>query len=186
MPFTFEATNLPGVIVVQPRSFSDERGYFLETYKKSDFESAGIHGNFVQENHSKSMQSTLRGLHAQRSPKAQDKFVRVVEGEIFDVAVDMRRDSTMFGRWISVVLSAENRRSLFVPAGCLHGFCVTSPEAQVIYKTTNEYAPELEYGVRWDDATLSIPWPVITPRLSERDQRWPSLEELLNTARQAT
>ncbi len=179
MPFTFEETGLPGVIVIQPKTFADERGFFLETYKKSDFAAAGIPADFVQENHSKSVRGTLRGLHAQRAPKAQGKLVRVVEGEIFDVAVDVRRDSPMFGRWVSVLLSADNQRSVYVPAGCLHGFCVMSPEAQVIYKTTDEYAPELEYGVQWDDSTLAIPWPVTTPRLSERDRRWPSLEELL-------
>jgi len=179
MPFTFEETGLAGVIVIQPKIFADERGYFLEAYKKSDFAAAGIPAEFVQENHSKSVRGTLRGLHAQRPPKAQSKLVRVVEGEIFDVAVDARLDSPTFGKWISVLLSSENRRSVYVPAGCLHGFCVVSPEAQVIYKTTVEYAPELEYGVRWDDSTLAIPWPVTVPRLSERDRRWPSLEALV-------
>jgi dTDP-4-dehydrorhamnose 3,5-epimerase len=179
MPFVFEETDLPGVIVIQPKIFADERGYFLETYKRSDFAAAGILEDFIQENHSKSVHGTLRGLHGQRSPKAQGKLVRVVEGEIYDVAVDVRRDSRTFGRWVAVVLSAENRRSVYVPAGCLHGFCVTSLEAQVIYKTTHEYAPELEYGVRWDDPTLAVPWPVTSPRLSERDRRWPSLEGLL-------
>ena len=178
MPFTFDKTALPGVIVVQPAVFDDRRGFFMETYKRSDFAAAGIPVAFVQENHSRSVQGTLRGLHGQRPPKAQGKLVRVVEGEVFDVAVDIRRESPTFGRWASVNLSAANRRSVFIPAGYAHGFCVLSPEAQVIYKTTEEYAPELEYGVRWDDPTLNIPWPIVTPRLSARDSRWPLLSEI--------
>lgn len=178
MPFSFLPTDLPGVVIIEPRVFADDRGFFMETMKKSEFAAAGIDVTFVQENHSKSVRGTLRGLHGQRSPKAQGKLVRAIEGEIFDVAVDVRRDSATFGRWVSVVLSAENRRSVYVPPGYAHGFCVVSPAAQVIYKTTNEYAPELEWGVRWDDPDLAIPWPVKSPVLSARDSRWPSLAEL--------
>ena len=179
MPFAFHETSLPGVVVIEPTVFDDQRGFFMETYKRSDFAAAGIAVDFVQENHSRSVQGTLRGLHGQRPPKAQGKLVRAVEGEVFDVAVDIRRDSRTFGQWASVSLSAANRRSVFIPAGYAHGFCVLSPEAQVIYKTTEEYAPELEYGVRWDDPTLNIPWPIVTPRLSPRDSRWPLLSEIV-------
>jgi dTDP-4-dehydrorhamnose 3,5-epimerase len=175
MPFTFHSVALPGVVIVEPQVFADDRGFFMETHKKSAFASAGIAVEFVQENHSKSVRGTLRGLHGQRAPKAQGKLVRAIEGEIFDVAVDIQRDSPTFGRWVSVVLSAENRRSVFIPAGYAHGFCVVSAEAQVIYRTTEEYAPELEYGVRWDDPMLNIPWPVTEPRLSARDRAWPLL-----------
>jgi dTDP-4-dehydrorhamnose 3,5-epimerase len=178
MPFTFHVTALPGVVIIEPKVMADDRGFFMETYKRSDFAAAGVTVAFVQENHSRSVQGTLRGLHGQRPPKAQGKLVRAIEGEVFDVAVDVRRDSPTFGRWVSVTLSAENRKSVFVPAGYVHGFCVVSPEAQVIYKTTDEYAPELEYGVRWDDPRLAIPWPVKTPLLSPRDSRWPSLDDL--------
>jgi dTDP-4-dehydrorhamnose 3,5-epimerase len=178
MPFTFHPTALPGVTIVEPAVFGDDRGFFMETYKRSDFVAAGIDLPFVQENHSRSVRGTLRGLHAQRPPRAQGKLVRAIEGEVFDVAVDIRPDSPTFGRWVSVVLSQENRRSVFVPAGYAHGFCVISDEAQVIYKTTDEYAPETEYGVRWDDPTLAIPWPVKTPRLSSRDTQWPLLRDL--------
>jgi dTDP-4-dehydrorhamnose 3,5-epimerase len=177
MPFTFTAGGLPGVVIIEPKVFGDYRGFFMETYKKSDFVAAGLDVDFVQENHSRSVKGTLRGLHLQRLPKAQGKLVRAIEGEVFDVAADIRRDSPTFGRWMSVILSAENRRSLFIPAGYAHGFCVTSPEAQVVYKTTAEYDPELELGVRWDDPRLAISWPVTRPTLSDRDRRWPHLDQ---------
>jgi dTDP-4-dehydrorhamnose 3,5-epimerase len=177
MPFRFIPTELPGVVVIEPEVFPDGRGFFMETYKKSDFLAAGLLMDFVQENQSKSVKGTLRGLHLQRPPRAQGKLVRVLDGEIFDVAADIRPDSPTFGRWVSVSLSAENRRSVYIPAGYAHGFCVVSSDAQVVYKTTEEYAPELEWGVRWDDPLLEIPWPVSTPRLSERDSMWPTLAD---------
>jgi dTDP-4-dehydrorhamnose 3,5-epimerase len=183
MPFIFTPTALPGVVVIEPKVFADDRGFFMETYKKSDFVPAGIDVDFVQENHSKSVAGTLRGLHLQRPPKAQGKLIRVVAGEIFDVAADIRRDSPNFGRWVSVTLSAENRRSVFIPAGYAHGFCVVSPQAEVVYKTTDEYAPELEWGVRWDDPELGIPWPVSEPLLSPRDSKWPTLTGITETAK---
>ena len=173
MPFSFERTALPGVVIIEPKVFVDPRGFFMETYKRSAFAAAGIDVDFVQENHSKSVAGTLRGLHLQREPKAQAKLVRVLEGEIFDVAADIRPDSPTYGRWVSVTLSDRNRRALFIPAGYAHGFCVVSPAAEVAYKTTEEYAPELEWGVRWDDPLLAIPWPCREPGLSERDSRWP-------------
>ncbi len=179
MPFIFQSTALPGVIIIDPKMFADERGFFMETYKKSEFAAAGMATDFVQENHSKSVQGTLRGLHGQRFPKAQAKLVRAIKGEIFDLAVDIRRDSPTFKRWVSVTLSSENQRSVFVPAGYAHGFCVVSAEAEVIYKTTEEYAPELEWGVRWDDPELAIPWPISSPIVSLRDTRWPKLSELV-------
>jgi dTDP-4-dehydrorhamnose 3,5-epimerase len=178
MPFIFHETALPGVTIIEPKSFEDERGFFMETYKKSEFVAAGIDIDLVQENHSKSTSGTLRGLHGQRAPKAQAKLVRAICGTVFDVVVDARPESPHFKRWVSVILSDENRRSLFVPAGYAHGFCVLSPEAEVIYKTSVEYAPDFEWGIRWDDADLAIPWPVTQPQLSLRDSRWPRLSEL--------
>jgi dTDP-4-dehydrorhamnose 3,5-epimerase len=175
MPLVFEPTDLPGVIVIEPKVFRDDRGFFMETYKQSEFAAAGIDVRFLQENHSKSVKGTLRGLHLQRDPKAQAKLVRAIEGEVFDVAADVNPESPTFGRWVGVVVSAENRRSVYIPAGYAHGFCVISAEAQVIYKTTAEYAPELEAGVRWDDPLLGIAWPVATPLLSARDRAWPLL-----------
>jgi dTDP-4-dehydrorhamnose 3,5-epimerase len=177
MPLSFEPTALPGVIVIVPKVFSDDRGFLMETFKQSEFEAAGLRLSLVQENHSRSTLGTLRGLHYQREPKAQGKLVRVISGEIFDVAVDIRRGSPTFGRWIGVSISAANRKSIYIPPGFAHGFCVTSADADVIYKTTEEYAPEYEDGIRWDDPELAIAWPIATPTLSARDQRWPSLAE---------
>jgi dTDP-4-dehydrorhamnose 3,5-epimerase len=178
MPFSFEPTTIPGVVIISPPVFADDRGFLMETYKRSVFDVAGFTAPFVQENHSRSARGTLRGLHYQRAPKAQGKLVRVIVGEIFDVAVDIRKDSPTFGRWVGATLSAANRQSMYVPPGCAHGFCVTSPEAEVIYKMTEEYAPDHEDGIRWDDPGLAITWPLSTPILSDRDRRWPSLAEI--------
>lgn len=173
MPSTFESTSLPGVVLIVPKVFGDARGFLMETYKRSEFEAAGLPVALVQENHSRSSRGTLRGLHYQREPKAQGKLVRVIVGEIFDVAVDIRADSPNYGKWFGATLSADNRKSLYIPPGFAHGFCVTSAEAEVIYKTTAEYAPDHEFGIRWDDPALGIEWPVTTPTLSERDRVWP-------------
>ena len=173
MPSTFESTSLPGVVLIVPKVFGDARGFLMETYKRSEFEAAGLPVALVQENHSRSSRGTLRGLHYQREPKAQGKLVRVIVGEIFDVAVDIRDGSPTYGKWFGATLSADNRKSLYIPPGFAHGFCVTSPEAEVIYKTTAEYAPDHEFGIRWDDPALGIEWPVTAPTLSERDKVWP-------------
>jgi dTDP-4-dehydrorhamnose 3,5-epimerase len=175
VPFTFESTALPGVVIIEPKVFGDDRGFFMETYKKSDFAAAGMDLPFVQENQSRSVRGTLRGLHLQRAPRAQAKLVRALSGEIFDVAVDVQPDSPTFRRWVAVTLSGDNRRSVFIPPVYAHGFCVISAEAEVVYKTSDEYAPELEWGVRWDDPLLAIAWPIASPLLSERDTRWPPL-----------
>jgi dTDP-4-dehydrorhamnose 3,5-epimerase len=175
MPLIFEPTAIPDVIVITPKVFEDPRGFLMETYKRSEFDAAGLSIPLVQENHSRSTEGTLRGLHYQRWPKAQAKLVRVVLGEIFDVAVDIRPGSPTFGRWVGVRLSAANRKSIYIPPGFAHGFCVTSPEAEVLYKTTEEYAPDHEEGIAWNDPALNIAWPVTAPTLSLRDQRWPSL-----------
>ena len=175
MPLRFTPATLPGVVIIEPKVFSDERGFLMETYKKSEFAAAGLETEFVQENHSRSIRGTLRGLHLQRPPRAQAKLVRVIDGTVFEVVADVQRDSPTFCQWVSFTLSADNQRSLFIPAGYVHGFCVLSSEAQVVYKTTAEYAPQLESGVRWDDPLLAIRWPVEIPILSERDSRWPLL-----------
>jgi len=179
MPFTFRTTDLPGVLVIEPKVFGDERGFFLEAYKESDFAAAGLDVRFVQENHSRSSGGVVRGLHYQRAPYAQGKLVRVVLGEIFDVAVDIRQGSRTYGQWVGVPLSAENHTQIYIPPWCAHGFCVVSDRAEVIYKTTGEYAPAYEHGIRWDDPALSIPWPVTSPVLSARDREWPMLEPCL-------
>ena len=177
MPFTFESTALAGVVIIVPKVFGDARGFLMETFKRSEFEAAGLPVTLVQENHSLSGAGTLRGLHYQRDPKAQGKLVRVIRGEIFDVAVDIRSGSLTYGQWVGVALSVDNRKSIYIPPGFAHGFCVISPEAEVIYKTTEEYAPDHEHGIRWDDPALGITWPVTSPNLSERDKHWPPFKK---------
>jgi dTDP-4-dehydrorhamnose 3,5-epimerase len=176
MPFTFIHTAIPGVVLVQPRVFGDARGWVLESYRQSEFVRAGIPVPFVQENHSHSARGTLRGLHYQRDPYAQGKFVRAVAGHVFDVAVDMRPESATFKKWVGVDLTSENRLGLYIPAGCAHGFCVISETADVMYLLTGEYAPAHEAGIAWNDPAIGIEWPITEPRLSPRDQAWPHLE----------
>ena len=173
MPFTATTLAIPGVVLIEPRAFSDSRGFFLESYKQSDFAKLGISDTFVQDNHAKSQRATLRGLHYQVGPYAQGKLVRVIAGEIFDVAVDIRPDSPTRGNWVGTILSADNRRMLFVPPWCAHGYCVISESAEVLYKTTTEYAPDHEAGLMWNDPAIGIEWPLDAPTLSVRDQRWP-------------
>jgi len=174
----FERLEIPDVVLVKPMVFRDDRGYFLEVYKKPDFESFGIRCDFVQDNHSYSRYGVLRGLHFQRAPYAQAKLVRCVKGKIFDVAVDIRKDSPTFGKYVSVILSDENNHMLFIPRGFAHGFQVLSKDAHVSYKVDNLYAPNYEGGIIWDDPDLNIPWPIKTPILSEKDRKWPTLKEL--------
>ena len=173
MPFTFDRLAIPEVILIEPKAFSDARGFFMESYKQSDF-APFVDGPFVQENHSKSQRGILRGLHFQVGQYAQGKLVRAVSGEIFDVAVDVRPDSATRGKWVGAVLSADNRRMLYVPPWCAHGFCVLSDTAEVIYKTTTEYAPAHESGVMWNDPALAIEWPIQSPTVSDRDTKWPA------------
>ena len=141
MPFTFEHTAIPGILLIEPHVVGDARGFFMEAYKRSAFAAAGIDDVFVQENHSRSQRGVLRGLHYQQPPHAQSKLIRVLSGEIFDVAVDIRPDSPTAGRWVGATLSSENRRMVYVPHWCAHGFCVMSEHAEVVYMTTTEYAP---------------------------------------------
>ena len=169
----FEKTALPGVIIVEPDVFRDERGFFLETFHAAKYREGGIDWPMVQSNHSRSLKGTLRGLHGQRR-KPQGKLVRVIEGEIFDVAVDVES-----GRWVSAVLSAQNFRQIFVPPGYLHGFCVVSGVAQVEYSCTELYDRADEIGARWDSA--GIEWPVKDPLLSPKDAALPALAELRRT-----
>ena len=171
-------TELPGVILVEPDVHADGRGFFLETYHSGKYGALGI-GPFVQDNHSRSSGGTLRGLHLQLN-RPQGKLVRVVEGEIFDVAVDVRRGSPAFGRWIGVRLSADSFRQVYVPPGFAHGFCVLSAIAQVEYKCTDLYHPASEIGIAWNDPTIGIDWPVSDPLLSPRDSRHPTLAELVD------
>lgn len=176
MPFRFERLEIPDLVLIEPRLVSDNRGFFMETYKHSEYAAQGVKDVFVQENHSRSSRRTLRGLHYQKDPRAQGKLVRVIIGEIFDVALDIRKGSATYGKWVGVTLSEENNTMLYVPPGFAHGFCVLSEEAEVIYKVTKEYAPEYEAGILWNDSSLKIEWPLNDPILSERDRAWPGLQ----------
>ena len=165
------STDLPGVIILEPKVFGDQRGFFYESFNARSFaEATGLEREFVQDNHSRSQRGVLRGLHYQVQ-QAQGKLVRVTAGEVYDVAVDIRSSSPNFGRWVGVHLSAENKRQLWVPEGFAHGFAVLSEYAEVLYKTTDYYAPEHERCIRWDDPTLAIDWPLQeAPQLSAKDQ----------------
>jgi dTDP-4-dehydrorhamnose 3,5-epimerase len=169
-------TALEGVLIVEPRVFRDARGFFVETFHAERYAAAGIRSPFVQDNHSRSVRDTLRGLHWQEE-QPQAKLLRVIEGEIFDVVVDVRPDSATFGRWVGVRLSDENFRQIYVPEGFAHGFCVTSDVAQVEYKCSAFYHPAGERGLIWNDPDIGIEWPVTTPLLSDRDRRHPTLAQ---------
>lgn len=178
MSFSFQRLSIPDVILVIPKVFSDDRGFFIETYKFSNFADFGIKTQFVQDNHSFSAVSGIvRGLHFQKKPKAQAKLVKVMAGRIFDVAVDIRRNSPTYGKWVSAILSAENKSMLYIPEGFAHGFCVIEENTEVIYKCSQEYCPEYDRGVIWNDETIGIEWPVQKAVLSERDTKWPCLEK---------
>ena len=177
MSFEFKKTSLSGLLLVTPRVFPDTRGFFMESYKSTEFAAGGISEEFVQDNHSRSAQGVLRGLHYQIPPSAQGKLVRVVSGKVFDVAVDIRRGSPTFGKWESFELSEENHLMLWVPPGFAHGFYVLSDNADVTYKTTAEYSQEDERGIIWNDPGIGIKWPDSSPILSDNDGGHPRLAE---------
>lgn len=170
-------TALPGVLVIQPEIFRDARGFFLESYHRAKFAEMGIADQFVQDNHSRSVRGTLRGLHYQlRRPQA--KICRVIEGEALDVAVDIRLGSPTFGKWTGVVLSADKQNQIYIPQGCAHGLLAISESLQFLYKCSEFYYPEDEYGVLWNDPDLDITWGEVEPLLSEKDRRLPPLAEI--------
>jgi dTDP-4-dehydrorhamnose 3,5-epimerase len=175
------ATELPGVVIVEPQVFGDARGFFLESWNRDRYSEAGLPATFVQDNVSLSARGVVRGLHYQH-PRSQGKLISVLQGEVYDVAVDIRRGSPHFGRWVGVTLSSENKRQVFVPAGFAHGFCVTSDTALFMYKCTELYAPEAERGIAWNDPQLNIPWPVQAPILSPKDEKYPRLREIDSNA----
>ena len=179
MPFEFEKQNIKDVILIKPQVFSDNRGFFLESYKKSDFEANGISVEFNQDNHSKSSKHVLRGLHYQANPYSQAKLVRCVRGRIYDVAVDLRKESETYKKYVKVKLSEENKCMLFIPQGFAHGFVVLSEEAEIIYKASGEYNPEADRGLFWKDKDLNINWEIdFEPILSLKDQNLPCLSEV--------
>jgi dTDP-4-dehydrorhamnose 3,5-epimerase len=177
MPFEFKKLDIPEVILVIPKIFGDSRGFFMETYKASEFKANGVEVDFVQDNHSRSTKDVIRGLHFQKAPKSQAKLIRCPKGRIFDVAVDLRPDSKTFGQWVGAELSEENQNMLYIPAGFAHGFSVLSDEAEVMYKASDEYAPELDAGILWNDKDVNINWQIENPIISDKDKVLPTLQE---------
>jgi len=175
MPFTFLKKDIPDVLLIEPKVFTDARGSFAELIKASDFARNGVPASFVQVNYSRSKKNVLRGLHYQLRPKAQAKLISVVSGEIFDAAVDIRRGSPTYGRWMVHELSAGNKNMLFIPEGFAHGFCILSQEAEVVYYCSREYDPDLDRSILWNDPEIAIPWPVKAPLLSTKDACGPLL-----------
>ena len=179
MPFEFKQLEIQDVILVVPKIFEDERGFFLEGYKKSEFEKNGINIEFNQDNHSKSSKGVLRGLHYQLAPKAQAKLVRCIRGEILDVAVDIRKNSPTFGKWVSAKLTEDNKCMLYIPEGFAHGFVVLSDTAELLYKASNEYSKEHDRGILWNDPDININWDIdFEPVLSEKDKKQPRLKDV--------
>lgn len=179
MPFEFEKLGIDGVVLVKPKVFWDNRGFFMECYKKSEFVQNGIDTEFVQDNYSKSSKGVLRGLHYQAAPRPQAKLVKCAKGKVFDVAVDLRKNSNTFGKWLKVELSEENKHMLYIPEGFAHGFVVLSDDAELLYKTNTEFSPEHDRGLLWNDETVNIDWEIdFEPLLSEKDKIQPKLQEL--------
>jgi len=177
MPITVKALSIPDVILIQPKVFPDNRGGFFEIFKESEFNNANLPVRFPQDNFSFSRKNVIRGLHYQRHPKAQGKLVMVIKGRIWDVAVDIRRKSPTFLKWISMDLNDENRSMLYIPPGFAHGFLALSEDVHLLYKCTNEYDPKLDAGIRWDDPGIGITWPVKNPVLSEKDANLPYIKK---------
>lgn len=170
-------TAIEGVLLIEPKVFGDARGFFIETWARERYAQAGVKGEFVQDNMSRSRRGALRGMHLQH-PHGQGKLVSVVDGEVFDVAIDVRVGSPTFGRWVGYALSADNHRQLWIPPGFAHGFCVTSETALFAYKCTDTYHPEAELGVLWNDPEINVEWPIKDPILSDKDARYPKLSEI--------
>jgi len=180
LPFTFKKLSITDVILIESKSFLDERGFFLESFKESSFIENGINTKFVQDNFSRSIKGVLRGLHYQKNPKAQAKLVTVFRGEIFDIVVDIRKDSQTYGKWISEILSEQNRKLLYIPEGFAHGYCVLSEEADIFYKVNQEYSPENDSGFIWNDPEIAVKWPIDKPIISDKDLELPLLKNADN------
>lgn len=173
-----KSLSLEGVYLIDPVVHGDNRGFFMESYNEQAFKLNGIHHHFIQDNHSLSAETgVLRGLHYQLNPKAQTKLVRVLSGAIYDVIVDIRKNSPTFGQWVGVILSEDNKRQLLVPKGFAHGFCTLVPNTQVLYKVDEYYSPENDRGILWSDPSLDIDWPTTNPILSDKDRRHPLLKD---------
>jgi dTDP-4-dehydrorhamnose 3,5-epimerase len=183
MPFEFTHLEIPQVILIRPKVFADTRGFFMEVYSYKTFANFGIRESFVQDNHSLSTKGVLRGLHYQKYPAAQAKLVRCIRGAIFDVAVDIRRGSPTYGKWVGVSLTADNKKMLYFPIGFAHGFYTLKEDTEVIYKVSNFYSPKDEAGIIWNDPKIGINWPSDISIVGERDKNWPCLDEADNNFR---
>ena len=174
------ATEIPDVLIIEPKVFSDDRGFFYESFNQKSWEEAtGLKTKFVQDNHSRSVKGVLRGLHYQLPPAAQGKLVRCVTGEVFDVAVDIRKSSATFGKWVGHVLSAENKRQMWIPEGFAHGFCTLTDVAEILYKTTDYYDTSCEVAIAWDDPRIGVQWPIAdSPSLSKKDADAPIMDDI--------
>lgn len=177
MPFTFKPLTIPDVILVEPKVFPDDRGFFCESFKASDFEKANLPAHFVQDNFSFSKKDVIRGLHYQKNPRAQGKLVSVLKGGVWDVAVDIRRESSNFLKWAAVELNDRNHAMLYIPPGFAHGFISLTEDVHLLYKCTNEYDPQADAGIRWNDPDIAIPWPVCNPIVSAKDAALPLLRQ---------
>ena len=180
MSFELIKQEIDEIVLIKPKVIEDNRGFFIETYKYSEFKKIGITERFVQDNHSKSVKGVLRGLHFQKHPKAQGKLVRCLKGELFDVAVDIRKGSSTYGKWVSSILSEENKEMVWIPKGFAHGFLAISSEVEIQYKTTEEYSAEKDLGIIWNDKNINIAWPINNPILSEKDSELPELKDIDN------
>ena len=180
MPFTFKKLEIPEVILIEAKAFSDDRGFFMESYQEYNFAENGINDKFIQDNFSHSTKGVLRGLHYQKNPKAQAKLVTALRGEIFDVGVDIRKGSPTYGKWVGEILSEQNHRLLLVPEGFAHGFLVLSDEADVLYKVNEGYSPENERGILWNDPDVGIKWPMKNPLVKDVDAKQPLLKDADN------
>ena len=176
----FQSTKIPDVILIEPKVFSDDRGYFYESYTEKLFKENGIDQNFVQDNETLSSKGVIRGLHVQIAPAGQAKLIRVVEGEIFDVAVDLRKGSPTLGQYVGEILSSENKKMLYIPEGFAHGYCTLKDNTKVLYKVSGFYSPENERGMIWDDRTVQVSWPKLSGAyiISEKDKKLPTFKEL--------
>ncbi len=178
MPFTFKPLSIPGIILIEPKVFPDSRGYFMESFKASDFEKAGVPTHFLQDNFSLSKKNVIRGLHYQKIPKAQGKIVSVLKGEVWDVAVDIRRESQTFLKWVAVELNDQNHAMLYIPPGFAHGFVALTDDVHLLYKCTHEYDAQADTGIRWNDPDIGIPWRTATPLFLKRTLSCPSSSRL--------
>ncbi len=177
MPFKFIKAEIDGPVIIEPSVFGDDRGFFLEAYKRSEFAAAGIDVDFKQDNHSLSSRNVLRGLHYQKPPFGQGKLVRVIRGSVWDVAVDIRRSSPTFKKWVAVELSGDNKKMFYIPEGFAHGFVALTDDVHLLYKCTNEYSPKHDAGIIWNDPEINVKWPVNEPVLSAKDVILPLLKD---------